>query len=74
MSDYRIVFNKQTGRYRVEKRGWAGWSFVTAERGGDYLTFDSCEAARRFICARRRPRRDVGRRWQVVDLCHGERN
>lgn len=73
MSDYRIVYNEQTARYRVEKRGLMGWSFVTANRGGDYLTFDSCEAARRYICTRRRRLRDSGRRWKVVDPCHGDR-
>lgn len=73
MSDYRIVFNEQTARYRVEKRGWTGWTFVTANRGCDYLTFDSYEAARRFVCGRQRPKPDSGRRWRVVDPCDAER-
>jgi len=72
MSEYRIVFNEQSGRYRVERHGWAGWTFVTADSGEDYLTFDSYEAARRFVCARRRTGHDTGRRWRVVDLCHGD--
>lgn len=72
MPDYRIVYNEQTARYRIERRGWAGWTFVTADRGSNYLTFDSYEAARRFVCERCRPTRGEGRRWKVVDPCRGD--
>jgi hypothetical protein len=71
MPDFRIVYNEQTARYRVEKRGLIGWSFVTSKGGGDYLTFDSYEAARRFVCSKHRS--EKGRRWKVVDPCHGDR-
>ena len=70
MSDFRIVYNERTDLYRVEKRGWAGWSFVMDEKGGDYATFRSCSAAKRFICHRQGSRRAASfRRWQVVDGC-----
>ena len=69
MSDYRIVYNEQTDLYRVERRGWAGWSFVMDKTVGDYATFRSCQAAKRFICRRQRGRPASSRRWQVVDGC-----
>ena len=73
MSDYRIVFNDHSGKYRVERRGWLGWQFVMHPDGRDYLTFDDHDAARRHVCAARQsraPARD-NRRWRVIDSCCG---
>lgn len=70
MSDYRIVFNEQTECYRVERRGWLGWSFVMNAAGDDYVSFSRYADARRFVCRATRHRRYGGqRRWKVVDLC-----
>ena len=69
MSDYRIVFNAQTARYRVERRRLWDWAFVMDELGEDYVTFDSYDDAQRFICARRSSESSPDRRWQVVDTC-----
>ena len=69
MSDCRIVFNEQTGRYRIESRRWWGWSFVLDPSGEHYATFERYEDARRFVCDQLRPKRVSQRRWRVVDLC-----
>ena len=69
MSDCRIVLNEQTGRYRIERRHWWGWSFVMAESGEHYATFDRCEDARDYACRHRRRSAAGQRRWRVVDLC-----
>jgi hypothetical protein len=69
MSEYRIVYNEQTERYRIEQRGWAGWTFVLDEAGAEYATFDSFEAARRFACVQQRRQKTHRRRWRIVDLC-----
>ena len=69
MIDFRIVFNEQSGRYRVERRRWWGWGFVLDRSGEDYATFDRFEDAQRFVCARRLPRKARPRRWRVVDNC-----
>lgn len=69
MSEFRIVFNEYSRRYRIERRGLFGWSFVIDDSGRDYATFASYEEARRFACrSRRRPAR-ADRRWRVVDPC-----
>lgn len=67
---YRVVFNDQTGRYRVERKGWFGWSFVEDE-AGNYLGFETVEQARAWVrnhstCAGSGPRR-----WRVVGCCGG---
>lgn len=71
MSDYRIVFNEHTGKYRVERRSLFGWQFVMDEGRADYLTFDSREAAQQYVCATRQvgAGRPSHRRWRVVDTC-----
>ena len=33
MTDYRIVFNVQTARYRIERRRLWGWTFVMTDDG-----------------------------------------
>ena len=43
MTDYRIVFNEETRRYRVERRRWWGWSFLMEAAGEDYATFADFE-------------------------------
>ena len=69
MSGFRIVFNEQTRRYRIEQRRWWGWDFVRDE-AGEYATFDDCEQARRHLCLELPARRGRFRRWRVLDLCH----
>ena len=66
---YRIVHNEMTSRYRIEKRGFFGWSFVTAPDGGDYLSFTDAEAARTWICKKTRRDTDANRRWKVITEC-----
>lgn len=66
---YRIVHNEQTSSYRVEKRGFFGWNFVTDPDSSDYLRFDDVEAACRWINARSRPAVADTRRWKVVSEC-----
>jgi hypothetical protein len=69
MSEYRIVFNAQTRKFRIEQRRLWDWSFVMDDTGEQYATFDSYEAAQRVVCALRRTRINRNRRWQVVDTC-----
>jgi hypothetical protein len=69
MSGYRIVKNDHTGSYRVERRGWFGWSFVMTESGEDYASFDSYEQACRFVCGKLRGKVDATRRWRIVNHC-----
>ena len=69
VSKYRIVFNEETGVYRVERRHWWGWSFVMDAAGEDYLGFASRREAECYICLQRRQPLLRYRRWQVVDLC-----
>lgn len=73
MSDYRVVFNEHSGRYRVERRYWWGWGFVMDPSGKDYATFEHCRDARRFICERQTGKPGAPRRWRVVGDCgrHG---
>jgi len=65
---YRIVHNPLTDRYRVEKRGLFGWSFVTERKTGAYLDFDNAGAACRWI-RDRAGNDDIHRRWRVVSNC-----
>ena len=68
---YRVVLNDQSGRYRVERKGWLGWSFVQAE-SGDYLGFESLEQARAWVREHQQCSDNTGpRRWRVVDCCDG---
>lgn len=65
---YRVVFNDQSGRYRIERKGWFGWNFVQDE-SGDYLGFGTLEQARVWVsehndCVGKGPRR-----WRIVDCC-----
>ena len=69
MSDYRIVFNEQTGRYRVERRSWWSWDFVYDASGEGYATFDSLQQAREFVCREHGKAAPAHRRWRVVDPC-----
>lgn len=69
MSDYRIVFNERSGEYRIERRLLWGWSFVMADEGHDYLTFDDYDAARRYLCRHLYRRKESRRRWRVLDPC-----
>ena len=69
MTDYRIVFNVQTARYRIERRRLWGWTFVMTDDGRDYLGFDRYVDAREHLCRRLRRSDDAQRRWRVVDPC-----
>ena len=64
---YRVVFNDQSGRYRVERKGWLGWSFVQDE-SGDYLGFETLEQARAWVRENKHCQGTTEpRRWRVVD-------
>jgi hypothetical protein len=68
---YRVVFNDQSGRYRVERKGWLGWGFVQDE-SGDYLGFETLEQARAWVRENKQCQGTTGpRRWRVVDCCGG---
>lgn len=69
MSDYRIVYNEETERYRVEKRGLTGWHFLMNKQGDDYATFVEYEDARCFACRHRSKRSLIPRRWRILDMC-----
>ena len=69
MSDYRIVYNEQTGRYRIDRRGWLGWSFVMSPSGDDYASFDSYHEACRFACKLQVQGMDRHRRWKIIGPC-----
>ena len=69
MTDYRIVFNEETRRYRVERRRWWGWNFLMDAAGEDYATFADFDSARRFACAQSGQRQTAPRRWKVVGIC-----
>ena len=71
MSEYRIVYNKQSGLFRVEQRRWWGWNFVMDESGEDYLSFADCRDAQRFVC--RKQRQQGHRRWRVIGSCSRSR-
>ena len=66
---YRIVHNEHTGLYRVEKRGWFSWNFVTDPDSGEYLGFDGFEEARDWICEQSGKPGAADRRWKVVQDC-----
>ena len=67
---YRIVHNQQTDSYRVEKRGFLGWNFVSDEITGDYLQFGDLDAAQRWMQSACGTRNQDSRRWKVVTECH----
>jgi hypothetical protein len=67
--NWRVVYNDQTQRYRLEIRRWWGWDFVADRGRGDYLSFDSYAAARNWGCRHLRPPRQPGRRWRVLSIC-----
>ena len=66
---FRIVHNEQTDAYRVEKRGWLGWAFVSDPQTGDYLGFADIDEARRWVRRQIRNANPGNRRWQVVADC-----
>ena len=66
---YRIVHNEQTGLYRIEKRGWLGWNFVSDPKTSDYLGFRHLDDARSWICERTQSKDEATRRWKVVQDC-----
>jgi hypothetical protein len=68
---FRVVFNDQSGRYRVERKGWFGWNFVQDE-SGQYVGFDTLEQARAWVREHQNCRGTGGpRRWRIVDCCGG---
>jgi hypothetical protein len=69
MTDYRIVHNAQTGRYRIEQRRWWGWDFVLDPTGTHYVTFESLDEARGFACRALAGKPPANRRWKVISPC-----
>jgi len=66
---YRIVHNAQTNSYRVEKRGWLGWAFVSDPQTGDYLGFVDIDQACRWVRKQVRRSNADSRRWRIVSDC-----
>lgn len=66
---YRIVHNEQTDTYRIEKKGFFGWNFVSDPHNGDYLQFASLSSARRWVQSTSKRSIPNARRWQVVSDC-----
>jgi hypothetical protein len=56
--------------FRVEKRGFLGWAFVSDPRTGDHLGFDDIIEARNWIRSKTRRNNDNDRRWKVVSECN----
>jgi len=67
--DWRIVYNEQTRRYRIETRRWWGWDFVPDDASDAYRSFTEFEAARRWACRHLGGQTQRSRRWRVVDVC-----
>lgn len=69
MTDYHIVFNEETARYRVERRRWWGWGFLTDASGENYATFNDFDGARRFACQQSGRFPEARRRWRIIGIC-----
>jgi len=67
---YRVVHTEQTSAYRIEKKGFFGWTFVQSPDSADYLRFDDMASACRWIDAQDRGTRSDSRRWKVVTDCN----
>lgn len=65
---YRVVHNETTDRYRVEKRGLLGWSFVVDPSTHDYLDFGDLGTAKTWVQEHTNSAGD-SRRWKVVTDC-----
>jgi len=65
--NWRIVYNNQTHRYRIEKKRWWGWDFVADDSAGDYISFSDLAAAKRWACQHLGQRIQRPCRWQIVD-------
>ena len=63
----RIVYNAFTRRYRIERKRWWGWSFVTEPGSGSYLGFDSLDSAQQWVKDCFASLEKPSRRWEVVD-------
>lgn len=67
--NWRVVYNAQTERYRIELRRWWGWDFVANQTTGAYVAFDDYAAAGDWAC-RRLVRKDRhSRRWRALSIC-----
>lgn len=62
----RIVYNKFSDQYRIERKRWFGWGFIAEPGGLHYRSFDTLEKAEDWIerCFRNRDR--DSRRWRTV--------
>lgn len=65
----RIVFNEQTERYRIERRGLLGWNFVTDEASGKYLSFADLADAKAWVRDHASDQSPNHRRWKVIYVC-----
>jgi hypothetical protein len=63
----RIVYNAYSKRYRIARKRWWGWSFVTDPEGWQYLAFDSKEEAKTWIDECLASNDPPTGRWQVVE-------
>ena len=65
--NWRIVYNKETRRYRIEQKRWWGWDFVVNASAGEYISFTDLADAKRWACHHLGQQRQTAQRWQVVD-------
>lgn len=67
--NWRIVYNEQTKRYRIQCKRWWGFDFVLNPTTGAYLSFADCEAARNWACRNLKRNDQRQRRWRVMSAC-----
>lgn len=62
----RIVYNEFSDQYRIERKRWWGWSFISEPGGVHYLAFDTLESAEDWLerCFKNQTR--DSRRWRPV--------
>ena len=67
--NWRVVYNDQTQRYRIESKRWWGWEFIVDADSDNYLSFSSCIEARNWVCQRMTAYERPARRWRVLTIC-----
>lgn len=62
----RIVYNQYGEQYRIERKRWFGWGFISEPGGLHYLAFDTLEKAEDWVerCFKNRDR--TSKRWRTV--------
>jgi hypothetical protein len=62
----RILYNEFSSRYRIERKRWWGWTFITEPSGFHYLGFDKLEQAEDWIERCYKKKNLPSRRWRQV--------